>query len=1628
MLFGMGLKNNNKKVMVSNLIVMNNQVIFNASEKISKILLEDGRKRFELKLFFDEDSQKYMLDLSDLTEQVTRNGKFTMLAEVAGTVKKISRVEGPSLLTYETVNTVLEDDNKQVALWFSDYNNLLLLAFPEATFDSDFLATKQGNDLSLTKKLTVVGNKLQFSLENPITLNKFVLKNHREEVVFEGQVTQATDVINIDVNDLSQVDLNQKYDLFVVDTDMNEYRLIDTEMGKKNTVSRHVNVMTNLTNVPVYVYYTPTGRISVASFVEPVEVRKIDTPYTVTEMTLIDDNIVLFDREFAAVGMYDRNNYVFADVQMNGKELRVDGLSDPRNEYILFVKVKSTSDWTPLHAETIINDGQNMALYDANYVFLQPKSTLKLTSIVTFYNTEEYLPKTFGSLVPEVQGLGVSEYEVLMVNDGSTDNGAEIAQAFADKYENFRLINQENKGLGGARNTGISEAQGQYIAFVDGDDFLPENTYHDMIDSAFETGSEVVTGEVLRFKNGHTSVSLAYRQSHITDYKAVKFEDVPELVHDTTAWNKLFKKDFFLKQGLMYPERLYEDMEISIKMLQNANHIDILSRPVYYWLIRDTQGNASITNSREKVSNFTDRMVGVHAIHDFLEDNDVLRTSYEKKVLEIDMPMYIKRFPAVTADYQAEIVKEVQWILASFTEESLNTLSYIEKVQYSLLSNNEIKEFVSFQTKVNENKLTISVNERGEISSPYNDILYLNRPKFTISDIVGTLDVVDVMLVNNQVSIKLNNSLKLFGATPQIDQVSIASKEGHALIATEMEASEAEADVLFRFPISKLMNIVKNDALNLLVTIDGVTVSILTTVKNDNLMQGIGLSNNDTYYGLGKNKNHRLIGVSRQLNPIESFEIASGVIRIQYIENHELVILDENKNALAMQADNNIYRIDLRKMLALTGEEFTVFDKTTGISVDLPRVYQQLDNQVMFSSVNNVGVSTLVISENFAELQNVGLVDNTIELEMLIDKNESENLTITLVDDFGLVRSRGRITGVTNTNETSKVMNITLPVDNENIVNDDELHLSVLRESGTALPVRTMSLMNDTLMNEMDISLRIGLNVNHALGELALSKAPVVSEVTGKNLKTLSNFKNTTLVEGTDYTRNLEHEDIQENTIFYESFYGQLFTDNPFGVFKYVLDRDPEKKYTHVWVVKDHENTVQRRRFSHLENVIFVQYNSAEYRYYLAVSKYIVMNTSTVQYFAPRKEQRVLQAWHGIPLKALGTDSNMTRGANRNVIRSFAEATHYLNPNVYTDKKVVDTLDLKDISNAKRMIGSYPRWERVMNAAKEGYKENVLAKVVNIDPKKKLVLYAPTWRGENGKVQDASGKFIENYNLMRRALPSNYELVMKVHENAYKQMVKGYDVSKINFVPHYLDASEILSVTDLLVSDYSSIIFDYAITGRPVIEYMYDLDEYAKVSGFYTEILTKLPGKIIKSADDLFNNLSTSAFENDTYNLGDLVTYNQPSLDAMMSEFFDSSVIPTESTTDVVIYAVRHNQITRRPEEFAAHINKLAESQTIALYHVDQYSKDDVDFFENLDANVRHFYKVGEPDIQPAEYLAVQKFGNDEELSEFDRDMLAKFIQREMRREFGNINIKKFDAMYEVSKNDYNLYTVINFK
>lgn len=329
---------------------------------------------------------------------------------------------------------------------------------------------------------------------------------------------------------------------------------------------------------------------------------------------------------------------------------------------------------------------------------------------------------------------------------------------------------------------------------------------------------------------------------------------------------------------------------------------------------------------------------------------------------------------------------------------------------------------------------------------------------------------------------------------------------------------------------------------------------------------------------------------------------------------------------------------------------------------------------------------------------------------------------------------------------------------------------------------------------------------------------------------------------------------IDDKYILFVSYHGKGYLCNPKYLHKYMISDEKYKHYTFIWAVKK-VNDVE------ISNAKIIKYNGIRYFYYLARSKYWIINCKMPKYILKKDKQIYIQTWHGTPLKRLANDIEIgkdatfyrTKVSKLDMVKSYNEDAkkynYFISPNSFSTEKFISSFNI----NRNIIIeNGYPRNDFLTNLSDGSIVK--LKKKYNIPLNKKVILYAPTWRDNSFNSKGYIFQLRIDFKLWKKELGEEYVVIFKPH---YLIVNKYYDKGLEDFLyvmDENRDINELYAISDMLITDYSSVFFDYAILRRPIYFYMYDLEEYAEnLRGFYLNINKDLPGDIIKDEMQLLN-------------------------------------------------------------------------------------------------------------------------------------------------------------------------------
>lgn len=325
---------------------------------------------------------------------------------------------------------------------------------------------------------------------------------------------------------------------------------------------------------------------------------------------------------------------------------------------------------------------------------------------------------------------------------------------------------------------------------------------------------------------------------------------------------------------------------------------------------------------------------------------------------------------------------------------------------------------------------------------------------------------------------------------------------------------------------------------------------------------------------------------------------------------------------------------------------------------------------------------------------------------------------------------------------------------------------------------------------------------------------------------------------------------VEDDIIVFESMLGRNYSCNPKAIYEEMVRQGLDEKYRLYWILTDFDKEIPGKHTK-------IKRNSFAHLKLICRAKFWVFNTRQPNYVIKNPKTHYIMTWHGTPLKKLALDMDDVQMAGNKGIENYKANfwsntrrwDYLISQNKYSSKIFKHCFDFH-----KHMLDiGYPRNDTLINNNNQAYIDAVKDKY-GIPKDKKVVLYAPTWRDNESM---GKGKYIFNPNInfdtLKRYLHKDYVFIVKYHYLI---------ASKIDYTRFHgfikdinADIQDLYLISDYLMTDYSSVMFDYSVLNRPMIFYTYDLDEYYNNRGFYFDFKEEAPGPFIFNTEELVDYL-----------------------------------------------------------------------------------------------------------------------------------------------------------------------------
>ena len=1105
---------------------------------------------------------------------------------------------------------------------------------------------------------------------------------------------------------------------------------------------------------------------------------------------------------------------------------------------------------------------------------LFPHQPRTISVIVPVYNVEEYLHECLRSITNQTY----TNLQIIIVDDGSTDGSSAIAERFAKSDSRVRLITQANAGLGAARNTGLRAATGDFVVFSDSDDLVPPNAYKVMIETLLQSGSDFVVGSYWRMTELRQYVPKWVKDAHSEPIIGATSSDFLLGLANVFAWNKMFRADFIEQAGFVFPEGIRYEDQLPITMAYlSARAFDVIPDKVYKWRIRFD--GSSITQNKGSYEDVSDRAEVITSVYEYVNKHAdaEFREYWIAKVLGMDLIPYISESlhaeaayrdrihyligllePHVTDDVLSKIKVRARCALYAFKHGSPEALGHV------MLTNSEIGAHLPTEIR-EDGELCFSPDYPKEVSLEFpTDCLRLNRDELSAEHAINRVRWKDGRLVIDGWAFFRNVNLEdVDGPKTQVylesdvnsRRLDLNVAPGSGFVSRSVKSkwpnydrSAFSADV----SVDEIVRVgSERDVLRLYISIEqlGMVETIMVTklIANGSAGRLETMTSDEGVIirpSLSKNSGLKF-ALSQAETVVETIQPKGNAIDVSVRTSLGKTAVLSGMNLRALQKKQSqkgpqpLRRRQARFSVASTPIAVRTLPQKGRLRLQNGRKGSQLyvtesalPEDAVFAGGKGVrrnrrselevlrrGLVGYIDSVSLNGLELVirgsALIGDQGEIEMVL---KSKRITVTAESvEFTEDQFTARFT--LQTDEFGQSRN--LPYGG---------YLVTMRQGRSSLALLPgRSLGGELPFDAAGDHFRLRLTKTRR-GALWLSFGFASTDVETGSLNQ---------AELQRWHREGAFEPLADS-VFFQSYLGEQATDSALAIHRELHRRRPEMKL--YWGVND--DSVQLP-----DGAIPVVMYSTEWFEILSRAEYLVNNIYFFSWFSKRPFQTYLQTWHGTPLKKIGRsyweDRNREPVWIERMDRQAAQWDYLVSPNAFCTEKFSEEFRY----TGQVLEVGYPRNDAL--SAPDGQDREATKAVLEIPTSKKVVLYAPTWRdSQSAKAWVANMVTFIDLQRLSQELGDDYVILVRGHgHNARAGSTVGSEGNVID-VTYYPEINDLYLVADLAITDYSSVMFDFAVTRKPMLFFVPDLEVYAEgVRGFYLDYESTVPGPIVRDPD-----------------------------------------------------------------------------------------------------------------------------------------------------------------------------------
>lgn len=507
------------------------------------------------------------------------------------------------------------------------------------------------------------------------------------------------------------------------------------------------------------------------------------------------------------------------------------------------------------------------------------------------------------------------------------------------------------------------------------------------------------------------------------------------------------------------------------------------------------------------------------------------------------------------------------------------------------------------------------------------------------------------------------------------------------------------------------------------------------------------------------------------------------------------------------------------------------------------------------------------------------------------------------------------------------------------------------------------------------------------------------------------------------YTKFYENLDIDNNVILLEAQHGDGIMGNIFYIAKELATNSEYGNFKIYVSVRGRKLRKVKNFFdSHnIKNINVIMLASETFFEILATAKFIITDTALTPNYIKKDGQILINTWHGTPLKTLGKQVKSEPQNISNIQKNFIQSDYLLYPNEYMKKHMIEDYMLENICGAKTIMCGYPRNTIFFDEESR----NMIKEELNIQDKE-VIVYMPTWRGTVSKVDDLTNNIYTMYYLMEidKKLKENQIMYVQLHPFVKNKI--GFKMFKnVKSIPSKYETYEFLNIADCLITDYSSVFFDFAITRKKIILFTYDKEQYLTDRGMYLNI-DELPFPQVDNIESLIKEINTSKGYNDIEFLNAFCKYESKDATRLLCERvilnkkngLEEEKIANNGKENILMYVgdLAKNGITTSMKNLLQNVD--TDKYNYFITFIAKKVAKNKDILLNLPKGVNYISTSGPMNAKISEKILIKLFEKKVLPSKSFMKIMKKVFEREIKRVYYNIkfsNVIQFNG-YESKK------------